>query len=119
MIKNFKFFQQSGKPIFQTEILNRININDPGSGMCWTREYSDVIRHWISELFFTNTYTNVNLHFKYIHEIDRSCELMATPRIRQRQTNCPLFCAEVKIWKSNEQWMILHLAYPMDHIIYR
>jgi hypothetical protein len=118
MIKQFKFFRNQGKSLFQTEITNNIR-RTPNSNMSWSREYSDVIREWVSELYFTNTYTNPNLHLRYIHQIDRTCELMQTPSILRRTVNSSLFCANVKIWKSNDEWMIVELSYPTDHILYR
>lgn len=116
-MREFKFFQKK-KPIFQTEITNHIE-RTPQSNMSWSRDYSEAIREWLSDLFFTDSYQNVNRHLEYIALIDRTCELMETPRVYYSRNNPAMFNAKVKIWRTNEDWMIIDLAYPIDHIIYR
>ena len=85
----------------------------------WTREYSDAIRRWISDLYFLDLYRNSFYHMTYIQSIDRTCELMTTPRIIDRLNNCPVFSVRVKIWGTPDMWMIAELAYPIEHVIYR
>lgn len=116
-IMDFKFLQSyQKKPLFQFEITNDITRT---GNICWTREYSDVIRKWVSDLYFENRYSNPMEYFKYFSIIDRTCELMETPRIIDRQNNCSLFSVSVKIWGTDAMWMIAELSYPIDHVIYR
>jgi hypothetical protein len=74
---------------------------------------------WMSDLYFENRYRNTHEHIKYIESIDRTCELMETPKIVNRQNNCPLLSVTIKIWTTNDRWMIAELSYPIDHVIYR
>ena len=120
MIKNFKFLgREKVKPLFQIEIMNRIKRSDE-SNLCWTNEFSEVIKEWLSDLYFSNEYGNPNMHLKYLPSIDKTCELMETPNIESKiGVNCPLFSAKVKIWRTNWDWMIVNVSYPTVHIIYR
>lgn len=116
-IMDFKFLQSyQKKPLFQFEITNEIV---RAGNQTWTREYSDAVRRWMSDLYFENRYRNTHEHIKYIESIDRTCELMETPKIVNRQNNCPLFSVTIKIWTTNDRWMIAELSYPIDHVIYR
>ena len=86
----------------------------------WTREYSDAVRKWISDLYFLDLYHDPFYHLKYNASIDRTLELMSTPIIVYRQNNnCPLFSVKVKIWGTPSMWMIAELSYPIEHVIYR
>lgn len=114
---SFKFLQTNPqRPTFQFEITNDIMRR---GNISWTREYSDEIRRWMSDLYFENRYTNINEHIIYIHSIDRTCELMETPRLVERENHCPMFSVSVKVWATNDKWMIAKLSYPIEHIIYR
>jgi len=118
-MKPFKFFHQLGIPLFQTEITRSI-YRTPDSNLIWSHLYSQTIKEWISELYFTNTYNNPNLYFKYIHQIDRTCEIMEQPEITNLAgSTSNLFNIKIKIWATNWNWMIVTLSYPIDHIIYR
>jgi hypothetical protein len=116
MVNQFKFFKKRGTPTFQFEITNQII---RGGTQCWTREYSDAVRRWMSDLYFEDRYQNPNYHLKYIESIDRTCELIETPRIVGRQSHSHLFSVIVKIWTTNDRWMIAELSYPIDHVIYK
>ena len=114
---NFKFLQTyQKKRLFQFEITNDIIRH---GNISWSREYSETIRRWISDLYFENRYTNPVQYFKYFSNIDRSCEVMTTPRIIDRLNNCPVLSVRVKIWATPSMWLIAELSYPIDHIIYR
>lgn len=113
----FKFLQtQQKQMLFQFEITN--DIRRYGS-IHWSREYSDAVRKWISDLYFLDLYRDPFYHITYNQSIDRTLELMTTPRIVERQNNCSLFSVKVKIWGTPDMWMIAELSYPIEHIIYR
>lgn len=114
---DFKFFHQRGKPLFQTEITNRI-YRTPQSKLTWSNQYSELMKEWMSELYFANIYTNPNLHLKYFEEIDRTCEIMDVS-IVPRSANKTFFKVQIKIWRTNWDWLMVHVSYPTDHIIYR
>lgn len=116
-MKEFKFFKKE-TPLFQTEITNYIE-RTSDSSMMWSMEYSERIREWLSELFFTNTFTDPNNQMKYIHQIDRTCELIEIPVVMGSRNQQSLFSAKVKIWRTDEDWIVVYLAYPINHIIYR
>jgi hypothetical protein len=115
-MKDFKFFQKS-KPIFRFELTNYIE-HTPESNMIWSMDYSECIREWMSELYFTNTYSDSSLHRKYFSRIDRVVELIETPRITERRRNSPKFTFRVKIWRTNEEYMVVGISYPINDIIY-
>ena len=118
-MRQFKFFHQVGKPLFQTEITYDIQ-RTPHSNMYWSMEYSETIKDWMSEIYFSNDYLNPNYHFKYLPQIDRTCEIMYHPEITNSLNyQSQLFKVNIKIWKSTSEWMIVTLAYPIEHIIYR
>ena len=114
---DFKFLQKYQKnAIFQTEITNDIYGR---GGVCWTSEYSNAIRRWVSDLFFKDLYRNVNYHLSYIQSIDRTCELMHTPVIINNQNHGSQLLVKVKLWVTNEKWLVAELSYPIEHVIYR
>ena len=117
MNSDFKFLQTKQKQrLFQFEITTNIMRN---GNVSWTREYSDAVRKWISDLYFLDLYRNSFYHITYNQSIDRTLELVETPRIVERQNHCPLFSVKVKIWGTNTMWIIAELSYPIEHIIYR
>lgn len=117
MVKDFKFLQlYQKKPTFQFEITNEIVRSGT---QIWTREYSDAVRKWISDMYFNNTYHISNNHYKCIGGINICCGLMEDPEIVDRISLCPLFRVKVKIFMSDDSWMTADLSYPIDYIIYR
>ncbi len=44
---DFKFFHQRGKPLFQSEITNRI-YRTPQSKLTWSNQYSELMKGWMS-----------------------------------------------------------------------
>lgn len=116
MVREFKFLQTKQKAqLFQFEITNDITKR---GNIIWSREYSDAVRRWVSDLYFNDLYRNPNYHMTYIQSIDRTCELIGTPTIIDRVNHCQLFSVTVKIWGRNK-WLIAKLSYPIEHIIYR
>ena len=114
---DFKFFQtQQKQRLFQFEITNNIMRN---GNITWTREYSDAVRRWISDLYFLDLYRDPFYHLKYNASIDRTLELMTTPSIIDRQNNSQMISVRVKIWGTPDMWMIAELSYPIEHVIYR
>jgi hypothetical protein len=116
----FKFLEKNiSKPTFQFEISNYIH-RAPESRMCWASEYSDLMRRWMSDLFFSNDWTDPSQYFKYFSSIDRTCEIMERPNLEVAGAeNSICFNVKIKIWATDRDWLIIHLSYPTEHIIYR
>lgn len=115
----FKFFHSNKlKPLFQFEISNHI-IRSSDSNMSWGFEYSDLIKKWISDLYFSDRWRIPNLYFKYFRSIDRLCEIIETPVIDSHDDGSTLLRVKIKIWATDRNWLIIHLSYPTEHIIYR
>lgn len=116
-MKTFKFLQSEGKQTFQFEITNDIRRH---GAIHWSSEFSDVVRRWVSDLYFENIWMYPSNWFRYFYTIDRTCEMMEPPKIISRQQGlCDLFSVKIKIWGTNQNWMIAELTYPIDYIIYR
>ena len=112
-MKTFKFLEKKKRePTFQFEIVNRIDRRHTTT-MYWSRTYSDEIKKWICGLYVSGE-LNAAHFFKYIPSIDRACEIMYTPTI----SRLGLLKVSIKIWKSDKDYMILHLKYPINDIVW-
>lgn len=109
----FKFFQPQ-KRLLSFEIVHNLK-KSRHCNMYWSLDYSIVVKEWVSNLYYTNTYRNVNRHLEYFNSIDRTCELMCTPEVLSVDGIEEFVSIRVKIWCSNEDWMVLDIVYPIQH----
>ena len=74
---------------------------------------SDVVKRWLSYYYFEKPLGSPLK--EYLVEIDRICEIMECGVIRCGGVNC--FDVKLKMSKSDFEFVIIDLRYPIDHII--
>ena len=74
---------------------------------------SEAIKRWLSHYYFEKPLGSP--HKEYLIDIDRICEIMECGVVTCGGVNC--FDAKVKISKSEFEFLIIDLRYPLNHLI--
>lgn len=111
MIKPFKFLSKQNfqfKYEFLIDFRNHCNVRE-----IYSTTRSQQIRSWLSEYYFNKPLGSP--YYEYLGVIDRYCELLECGVQNYSGVYC--FDAMVKISKSEDEYTILVLRYPINEII--
>ena len=110
-MKQFKFLR---KPNYSFQFEFVLNIDSRHSNNeVYNNLRSNVVKNWLS--FYYNERPLGSPCHEYLVEIDRVCEIMECGVVTCGGVNC--FDAKVKMSKSDFEYLIIDLRYPIEDII--
>ena len=110
-MRPFKFLR---KPffVFQFEIIFNIDATHSNNEV-YNNLRSEVVKRWLSHYYFGRPLGSPLK--EYLIEIDRVCEIMECGVVNCAGMNC--FDVKLKMSKSDFEYVIIDLRYPIDDII--
>ena len=110
-MKLFKFLRR-GNYKFAFEFILNLDVRN-SSGDSYNTRRSEIIKEWLSVYYFERPLGSV--YKEYLPEVDRVCEILECGVVNCSTINC--FDVKVKISKSDFDFIIIDLRYPLDDIV--
>ena len=110
-MRTFKFLRK-GNYKFAFEFVLNID-NRYSNNEIYNNLRSEAVKKWLSVYYFEKPLGSA--YKEYLTEIDRLCEIMECGVVQCATVNC--FDVKLKISKSDFEYMIIDLRYPIDDIV--